>query len=104
MANMARGVMSVFEELLLRKMRDANANFDDFPKKSIDDWSAYMYDQRAKLDKCDSLLRETTALLKKCETEKKDLRKNSEGLEKDLRKNSEGLENALMNETETTST
>ena len=94
----------MFEELLLRKMRDANANFDDFPKKSIDDWSAYMYDQRAKLDKCDPLLRETTALLKKCETEKKDLRKNSEGLEKDLRKNSEGLENALMNETETTST
>jgi hypothetical protein len=38
-------------------------------------------------------LRETTALLKKCETEKKDLRKNSEG-----------FENALMNETETTST
>jgi Rod binding domain-containing protein len=35
MANMARGVMSVFEELLLRKMRDAN--FDDFPKEDIDD-------------------------------------------------------------------
>jgi Rod binding domain-containing protein len=50
MANMARGVMSVFEELLLRKMRDANANFDDFPKEAIDDWSAYMYDQRAKLE------------------------------------------------------
>ncbi|MFB1020858.1 MAG: hypothetical protein QMC37_11560, partial [Flavobacteriales bacterium] len=42
---------------------------------------------------CDPLLRETTALLKKCETEKEDLRKNSEG-----------FENALMNETETTST
>jgi hypothetical protein len=93
MANMARGVMSVFEELLLRKMRDANANFDDFPKEAIDDWSAYMYDQRAKLDECEPLLRDTTALLIKCETEKEDLRKNSEG-----------LETALMNETETTST
>jgi hypothetical protein len=93
MANMARGVMSVFEELLLRKMRDANANFDDFPEKSIDDWSANMYDQRVKLDKCEPLLRDTTALLNKCKTEKEDLHKNSEG-----------LENALMNETETTST
>jgi hypothetical protein len=39
------------------------------------------------------MLREATALLEKCETEKEDLHKNSEG-----------LENALMNETETTST
>ena len=91
MANMARGVMSVFEELLLRKMRDANANFDEFPKEAIDNWSAHMYDQSSKLDKCEPLLRDTTALLNKCKTEKEDLHKNSEG-----------LENALMNETETT--
>jgi hypothetical protein len=93
MANMARGVMSVFEELLLRKMRDASANFDDFPKEAIDDWSAHMYDQSSKLDKCEPMLRDATALLEKCETEKEDLNKNAKG-----------LENALMNERDTTST
>jgi hypothetical protein len=91
MANMARGVMSVFEELLLRKMREEDANFDDFPQEAIDDWSAYMLDQSSKLEKCEPLLRYTTAKLQTCETEKNDLRKTAEG-----------LENALMNETETT--
>jgi hypothetical protein len=102
--------MSVFEELLLRKMRDANANFDDFPKEDIDDWSAHLYDQSSKLDKCEPMLREATALLEKCETEK-DLAAEAakveaankaeaaKGLEKDLRKNAKGLENALMRET-----
>jgi Rod binding domain-containing protein len=61
MANMASGVMSVFKELLLRKMRDANANFDEFPKEAIDNWSAHMYDQSSKLDKCEPLLRDTAA-------------------------------------------
>jgi hypothetical protein len=106
--------MSVFEELLLRKMRDANANFDDFPKEDIDDWSAHLYDQSSKLDKCEPMLREATALLEKCETEK-DLAAETakveaankaeatKGLEKDLRKNAKGLENALMRETDTIS-
>ena len=89
---MARGVMTVFEELLLRKMREGDANFDDFPQEAIDNWSAYMFDQRAELDKCEPLLRDTTALLQTCETEKHDLRNKSEGLEK-----------ALTNEIETTS-
>jgi hypothetical protein len=44
MANMARGVMSVFEELLLRKMREGDANFDNFPQEAIDNWSEAMFD------------------------------------------------------------
>jgi hypothetical protein len=44
MANMARGVMAVFEELLLRKMREGDANFDDFPQEAIDNWSEAMFD------------------------------------------------------------
>ena len=44
MANMARGVMAVFEELLLRKMREGDANFDNFPQEAIDNWSEAMFD------------------------------------------------------------
>jgi hypothetical protein len=33
MAYMTDGVMSVFDELLRRKMRERNANFDDFPQE-----------------------------------------------------------------------
>ena len=99
MANMARGVMSVFEELLLRKMRDANANFDDFPKEDIDDWSAHLYDQSSKLDKCEPMLREATALLEKCETEK-DLAAEAAKVEAaNKAEATKGLENALMSET-----